>query len=343
MSVLAPEVRLFPDGELYVRIDPGGRSESGPVHLGHELPDDVVLVGTLDKPAEKFLIVAFLAATARDLGAKRVGLVAPYLAFMRQDSRFRPGEGVTSRYFAQLVSSTVDWLVTVDPHLHRHTSLDGLYTIPTTVARAAPAIAAWIAAEGKHPLLIGPDAESRRGVAAVAAQCDAPFLILEKTRRGDRDVSITPPDGPWNGHTPVLIDDIVSTGRTMLEATRQLRAAGSAAPMCVAIHAVFADALHDALLAAGARGIVTCDTIPHATNRICVADPLAGAQRLASPPRPAARSRAQGQSYSTRAANWMHEKAIGTRVSTVPIARAAAAELFDERRRLDAEEMRILY
>jgi ribose-phosphate pyrophosphokinase len=77
----------------------------------------------------------------------------------------------------------------------------------------------------------------------------------------------------------VVIDDIVSTGRTMIEATRQLRAAGSAAPMCVAIHAVFADALNEALIAAGASGIVTCDTIPHVTNRICVADPIADAVR----------------------------------------------------------------
>jgi len=84
-------------------------------------------------------------------------------------------------------------------------------------------------------------------------------------------------------HTPVVIDDIVSTGRTMIEATRQLRAAGSAPPMCAAIHAVFAGALADALLDAGARGIVTCDTILHATNRICVAESLADAvrQRLA--------------------------------------------------------------
>src|SRR4029079_14620536 len=110
-------------------------------------------------------------------------------------------------------------------------------------------------------------------------------LSLERTSRAAGAVSTTAPDGAWNGHTPVVIDDIVSSGRTMSEATRQLRAAGSAPPIVVAIHAVFADALHDALLDAGARGIVTCDTIPHATNRICVADPLADGvrQRLASP------------------------------------------------------------
>lgn len=271
VDVIAPELRMFPDGEIYVRITQD--------LAGH----DAIIVGSLyPRPAEQFLTIAFLAATARDLGARKVGLVAPYLAFMRQDVQFHPGEGVTSRYFARHVSAAVDWMVTVDPHLHRHPSLDGLYSIPTTIARAAPEIARWIAAEVAQPVLIGPDAESAQWVTAIAGHCGAPFVILEKTRRGDRDVSITAPDGAWNGHTPVVIDDIVSTGRTMIEATRQLRAAGAAPPMCVAIHAVFADALADALLAAGARGIVTCDTIPHATNRICVAESLADAvgQRL---------------------------------------------------------------
>jgi len=268
LPVLVPEIRQFPDGELYVRID-------------GDFGDDAVIVGNAS--SDNFLRVAFLAGTARDLGARRVGLVAPYLAYMRQDSRFKPGEGVTASYFGRLLSSTVDWLVTVDPHLHRFDSLAGVYTIPTTIARAAPAIATWITASVEHPVLVGPDAESVQWVKAVAEHCGAPFLILEKTRRGDRDVSITSPDGAWNGHTPVVIDDIVSTGQTMIEATRQLRAAGSAAPMCVGIHAVFADALHEALIGAGARGIVTCNTIPHATNQICIADPLADAvrQRLA--------------------------------------------------------------
>lgn len=263
------EVRRFPDGELYVRLD-------GAVD-GH----DVVLVGSLyPAPAECFLTVAFLAATARDHGARKVGLVAPYLAFMRQDHVFKPGEGLTSKYFARMVSSAVDWMVTVDPHLHRHSSLEGLYTIPTTIAHSAPAIARWIAAEVREPVLIGPDAESMQWVSAVAERCGAPFVILEKTRRGDRDVSISaPPSGKWNGHTPVLIDDIVSTGKTMIEATRQLRAAGTAAPMCVAIHAVFADSVLDELMSAGAAGIVTCNTIVHASNRICVAEHIADAAK----------------------------------------------------------------
>lgn len=271
VAMIVPELRAFPDGELYVRIE---------AELANH---EVVLVGSLRGAGSRFLEVAFLAGTARDLGARRVGLVAPYLAYMRQDSRFKPGEGVTSTYFGRLLSQTVDWLVTVDPHLHRLDSLDHVYSIPTTIARAAPAIARFVAAEIERPVLVGPDAESVQWVSAVAAECDAPYVILEKTRRGDRDVSISSPERSneylVNGHTPVLIDDIVSTGKTLVEATRQLRAAGAVAPLCIAIHAVFADAVHDELLAAGARGIITCDTIPHATNSICVADAIAGAVR----------------------------------------------------------------
>jgi ribose-phosphate pyrophosphokinase len=258
------ELRRFPDGEIYVRVDT-------PV-TGR----DVVLVCSLDQPGDKLLPMLFLASTVRDLGAARVGLVTPYLSFMRQDSRFRPGEGVTSRYFAELLSTTVDWLVTVDPHLHRWGSLDAIYRIPSRVARAAPAIAAWIRREIQRPLLVGPDSESEQWVAAVADLCDAPFLILEKTRRGDRDVSVSAPEvDRWRDRTPVLVDDIISTARTMIETVGRLAEERMPPPVCVGIHAVFADAAHDELLAAGAARIATCNTISHRSNQICVADAIA--------------------------------------------------------------------
>ncbi len=265
-ELVTPELRRFPDGEIYVRLP--------------HVADHVVICGSLyPAPADRFLELAFIAATARDLGAKRVGLVAPYLAFLRQDSQFHPGEGVTAKYFARMVSSAVDWMVTVDPHLHRLDALQTVYSIPTTVAHAAASIAIWVKSEISQPVLVGPDAESEQWVSAVAAACDVPYEILLKTRRGDRDVSVSASTRAWNGNTPVLIDDIVSTGKTLIEATRSLRAAGSIAPLCIAIHAVFADAVEQQLVAAGASGIVTCNTITHASNRICVADSIAEAAK----------------------------------------------------------------
>jgi ribose-phosphate pyrophosphokinase len=257
----AAEVRRFPDGEWFVRVDTAVAGR------------EVVVVCSLDRPDDKIAPLLFLARTARELGATRVGLVAPYLAYMRQDARFAPGEGVTSVYFAQLLGRCFDWLVTVDPHLHRYAAMDEVYSIPVELARAAPGIAAWVRDAVAAPLFIGPDAESAQWVTEVARLCEAPHLVLDKRRRGDRDVEVSAPRiDRWPDRTPVVIDDIISTATTMIRAVEKLRRAGATAPVCVGIHAVFADGAHDALLAAGAAQIVTCNTVPHPSNAIDVGD-----------------------------------------------------------------------
>jgi len=259
------EERRFPDGESYVRI--GTSLEGGPV----------MLVCTLARPDEKFLPLIFAAATVRELGASSVGLVAPYLAYMRQDRRFKPGEAITSRHVARLISESFDWMVTVDPHLHRYGALSEIYTIPTRVIHAAPLISDWIKRNVAQPLIIGPDSESEQWVAAVANEVGAPYSVLEKVRRGDRDVQITLKDmNIWKGRTPILVDDIISSGRTMIEAVHLLTANGWPAPICLAVHGIFADNSDEALLASGAR-LITSNTVPHSTNRLEVSQLLTSA------------------------------------------------------------------
>jgi len=258
------EQRRFPDGESYVRIDSpvAGRA--------------VMLLAGLDRPDDKVLPLLFAAATARDLGAREVGLIAPYLAYMRQDARFRAVEGITSIYFARALSSAVDWLVTVDPHLHRRKSLAEIYSVPAVAMHAAPLLAEWIGGAVERPLLIGPDAESSQWVEAVARGAGAPSIVLEKQRRGDRAVDIAVPDiERWRDHTPVLVDDIVSTGRTMIETVRHLKRAGLRPPVCVAVHGVFAGDAYEALRAAGAARVITANTIHHDSNAIDVAPLIA--------------------------------------------------------------------
>jgi ribose-phosphate pyrophosphokinase len=258
------EFRRFPDGESYLRFESplAGRA--------------VLLLDSLKGPDEKFLPLVFAAATARELGAVSVGLVAPYLAYMRQDKRFHPGEAVTSRHFAALLSGQLDWIVTADPHLHRYKSLDEIYSVPARVAEAAPLLAQWIEKEVKNPLLVGPDAESRQWVEAVAGLAHAPFIVLKKQRRGDRDVEVSVPEVErWRGHRPILVDDIISTGRTMIETVGHLLAAGMQPPVCLAVHAVFAGKAHEELLKAGAAEIVTCNSISHPSNRIDLSGVLA--------------------------------------------------------------------
>ena len=261
-------LRRFPDQESYVRIDSSLDGKSA------------ILVSSLSRPDEKILPLIFIADTARELGASAVGLVAPYLAYMRQDRRFHPGEGVTSKYFAHLLSSSFDWLVTVDPHLHRHSSLAELYDIRTEVVHAAGAVAEWIRANVARPLIVGPDSESEQWVSAVAKAIGAPHIVLEKVRSGDRDVAVSIPQvDQWRQHTPVLIDDIVSTARTMIATVKHLTAANMRSPVCVAVHAIFADSAYEDLAAAGAGQIVSCNTIVHPSNAIDLTSSLTSAVR----------------------------------------------------------------
>lgn len=258
--------RRFPDGESLVAID-------------DELAGaDVAIVASLHDPDVMALALRFAADTAREFGARSVGLVAPYLAYMRQDKRFNLGEAVSAPLFARFISESVDWLVTVDPHLHRIHALDEVYRIPARTVAAAPAVADWIRREVDRPILIGPDSESEQWVRDIAARAGAPFQVLEKQRRGDRDVSVSLPDAAAaQGRTPVIVDDIVSSGRTAIETLGHLHRLGLPPATCVAIHAVFAGDAHAQLLAAGAARIVSTDTIAHASNAIGMAQPLADA------------------------------------------------------------------
>ena len=260
-------LRRFPDGETYVRL----KSPPADRH--------VVLACSLEQPDDKCIGLYFAASTARELGARSVGLVAPYLAYMRQDARFNAGEAVASRMFGGWLSGTVGWLATLDPHLHRHASLSEVYSVPTAVASSTAAIACWIAANVSDPLVVGPDAESEQWVSAVAAAAACPYAVLQKTRHGDADVDIEMPAiaDAWRKRTPVLVDDIISTARTLAAAVTLLRTAGMPAPVCIGVHALFCGDALQALQAAGARQIVTCNSIAHATNAIDVRPDIARA------------------------------------------------------------------
>ena len=257
------EIRYFPDQETYIRI------------LSDVSQKKVVLVCSLHEPDTKLLPLYFLSQTVRSQGAESVHLIAPYLAYMRQDTIFKKGEGVTSAYFAQLISGFADSLITIDPHLHRRSSLSEIYSIPTQVKHSADHISEWIKQHVQNPLLIGPDEESEQWVAAVSRKAGAEFTVLKKIRHGDRAIDVSIPHvAAYKNCTPVLVDDIISTGRTLIETIKHLKNAGMQPPVCIGVHGVFADQAYEDLKSAGACEVVTCNTIPHPSNKIDISDLL---------------------------------------------------------------------
>ena len=187
---------------------------------------------------------------------------------------------MTSRTFAALLSRYVDWLVTIDPHLHRYHALTEIYSVPSRVVHAAPALSAWMAAHVERPIVVGPDEESAQWVQEVADRAGAPFVVMRKMRHGDRAVEVSAPDvSPYRAHTPVVVDDVVSSGRTMVETVKRLVAAGLRAPVCVAVHALFSESVDQALREAGAAQVVTTTSVPHATSQIDIVPLLVPAIR----------------------------------------------------------------
>lgn len=253
----ALQLRQFPDGETYVRI--------GSAVWGRT----AILVCGLDQPNGKSLPLYLAAATLREHGARRVLLVAPYLAYLRQDKIFQEGEGLTSQHYARWLSSFLDGLVTVDPHLHRIRHLGDIYSIPTKVAAAAPAIAQWLLHNQPNSLLIGPDEESEQWVSRIAREAGCPYLVLTKERLGDRKVALRLPEMEQHReHQPVLIDDIIASAGTMIETVGRLRQAGLPAPTCIGVHPIFAGSAYQDLIQAGAARVLSCNSIAHVSNAI---------------------------------------------------------------------------
>ena len=261
-------MRQFPDGECYVRFDDDVRGRS------------LVVVESLDEPNAKFLPLYFVAETARELKASDVGIVAPYLAYLRQDDRFEPGEAVTSRCFGGLISQVFDWVVTVDPHLHRIERLDqAIHNREAIALPSASVMGAFLAAHTQQPLLLGPDEESEQWVRAIAEPAGLDWAVAKKQRFGDRQVQVALPEREYAQHQVILVDDMISTGNTLINVSQQLRRQGAKTIHCLVTHALFGEQVSHALHQAGIENIWSSDSVPHPSNAVSLAGLLASAFR----------------------------------------------------------------
>ena len=265
----------FPDGELRLTL---------PVDASGRLPERVVVLRSLHQPNEKLIELMLAARAARDLGVRHLTLVAPYLAYMRQDIAFHPGEAVSQRIVGPFLASLFDAVVSVDPHLHRVATLEeAVPAAQTAVISGALLLADWIALQRPGAMLMGPDGESAQWVAQAAERHGFDFAVCTKERHGDRSVTVVLPPVDVQGRCVVLLDDMASTGHTLAQATRLLRAAGAASVDVAVTHALIDAAALDALHAAGVGQFWSTDCVAHPTNAVATAGALALAlQHLAA-------------------------------------------------------------
>ena len=270
VSAACIERHRFPDDELRLRL---------PLAEGQPLPAQVVLYRSLDRPNDKLVELLLVSVEARRLGVPRLLLVAPYLAYMRQDIAFNPGEVVSQTIVGPFIAEHYDALVTVDPHLHRIERLQQAVPLgeAALTLSGAPMLARLIAERRERPLLIGPDAESQQWIESAAAQFGYDHGVCSKIRHGDRDVEIQLPALPFKGRQVVLLDDVASSGRTLAGAAKLLLAAGAASVDVAVTHALFAGDALAVIKAAGVGEVWSTDCIAHPSNAIAMAPMLAGA------------------------------------------------------------------
>ncbi|HEX5310764.1 ribose-phosphate pyrophosphokinase [Aquabacterium sp.] len=263
------ESHRFPDDELRLRL---------PVNASGQVDSSLVIYRGLDHPNDKLISLLLAASEARSLGVQRILLVSPYLAYMRQDIAFHPGEVISQKRIGHFLSTLVDGIVTVDPHLHRISRLEEAVPLPYAVTLSgAPALSDWIANQLRSPLLIGPDAESEQWVQSAAARHGWDFGVCTKVRRGDHAVEIELPDLSVKDREVVLLDDVASSGRTLAVACRLLLNAGAASVDVAVTHALFAHDAQHIIHQAGVRHIWSTDCIPHPSNTITMAPHIAQA------------------------------------------------------------------
>jgi len=268
MRIAETTRRRFPDGELYLRVEDDVSGE------------DAAVVQSLGlNPDALFMEYSLLVDALRGAGCRSVTGIIPYMAYARQDSRFRRGEPLSTKQLARLIeSSGTDRLVTVDMHLHRLKDMGSIFRIPAANLSAMPLLADYYRRnyDLSRTVVVGPDSESEQWAKIIAEGTSVGYTILKKERLGDREVSISG-SLPVEGRRVVLVDDMISTGRTLTETISKLRVRGVTGIDVLTTHALLVEGAYERLKDAGMSTLIATDTVPGPHSLVSVAPLIAKA------------------------------------------------------------------
>ncbi|MBW9140441.1 MAG: ribose-phosphate pyrophosphokinase [Candidatus Aramenus sp.] len=249
-DLIKAESKVFPDGESYIRY---------PRPLGNE---EVVIVQSTYYPQDKHLIELFLMAeTAKDMGASKVTAVVPYMAYLRQDRRFKDGEALSVKTVLGILSHVgCDSLVVVEPH---HPEALKYFKGEVKLVDPIPALAREIKKEVEDPFVLAPDRGALSRAERLAKELGSPFSYVEKERdRTTGEVRIKElPQGNLSGKDVVLIDDIISTGGTMELASKASYKLGARKVIAAAAHALLVNNALDRLKKAGVKDVISTNSV----------------------------------------------------------------------------------
>jgi ribose-phosphate pyrophosphokinase len=261
------EIRRFPDGEKYLRV------------LEDVKDHDIVIVQSIHHAPDELLFEYLLLVDAlKDLGAKRIVSFIPYFAYARQDERFHPGEALSFKTVSKLMQSVgTDEIFTIDMHRHRVLKSSEVFRIPSHNLSAMPLLAEYV---GKtvtldKPLVIGPDEEAEQWAKLAAEKLGADYDVFEKKRVGDENVQVRPRRENAKDRDVLIVDDIISTGGTIVEALKILFSQGARRVNVACTHPILAAGALAKIYEAGAQNVIGTDSVPSPISYVSVAPLIA--------------------------------------------------------------------
>jgi len=266
------EVKQFPDGETYIRIlaDVSGKR--------------IVYVNSLQRGPNSLIVeTLYTLDTLKDLGAHEVYAVIPYMAYARQDERFNPGEAVSIFSLAKLFRAlSIDGIYTVDMHLHRITDPTKLFGAKFHNLTGVRELGKYVKSNYSldNAVVIGPDEEAEQWAKIMAEELGGlEYSVLEKKRISAEEVVIEARGIEVSGKNVVLVDDIISTGGTVVESVKALRKLGAREIIVACVHPLLVGRAYPRLLRLGLKDLIGTDTVLSPISKVSVAPAIVGALR----------------------------------------------------------------
>ncbi len=204
------ESKKFPDGELYMRVLSDVKGKDCAVIRSIRTSDDLVgLILLLD--------------ALRENKAKMIHCVTPYLTYMRQDKMFASGEPISAKTVLRIIDELADDITTVNCHFNNEPGRFAYHNIVLRNIDATPALVDYFKGKVSKPTVIAPDKGSLAYAKRAAEQLDCEFNHLSKKRVSGEKVVIEDKKLDVRGKDVIMLDDIISTGGTIVEAAKVIR------------------------------------------------------------------------------------------------------------------------
>ncbi|MCW4034513.1 MAG: ribose-phosphate diphosphokinase [Candidatus Bathyarchaeota archaeon] len=260
------KLKLFPDGEYALRFE------------GDLKGEDVVIVQTTGQPQDTNVMQLLLMLdAAKDLGAKKVTAVVPYLAFARQDKRFLVGEAISGETLVKLIEACgIDQFITVN--IHAENTLKK-FNIPTQNLSAITTLAQHFKDQGlEGAFALSPD----KGAIEIAEEASKVLgggcgWLKKERDRYTGEIQVEEKSLDVKGRDVIVFDDIISTGGTIARAVKMLKSQGAKRVYTACVHALLIGEAKNKIMESGAEEIVGTDSLPTSLKTVSLAHLIAKA------------------------------------------------------------------